>query len=262
MDEFLCLLKEMDNDKTSNSIFEPAFTQIEHFCDYVFCIDITAGMAPLINNIKEIITNLYNRAKTYYSKYDNRKLVSLRVRIIAFRDVYLDGKQWLETSDFFILPSQLNELLTFLDTLEAKGGGDKTKSSLEALALAMRTSWVKVNDPNAQRARHIIILCTDAESHSYEESNHQNTENYPHGMPKSYEDLLMEWNGSQPLIRNQEGTLYIDKTAKRLFVFAPEECYPWYDMIEEFEYMCMVSIKKGSGFNGINYKVMLDSMFL
>lgn len=63
MDEFLCLLKEMDNDKTSNSIFEPAFTQIEHFCDYVFCIDITAGMAPLINNIKEIITNLYNRQK-------------------------------------------------------------------------------------------------------------------------------------------------------------------------------------------------------
>ena len=272
MDEFLSLLKEMDVKDTSlsddNSVNEETdkkikfFCDIEYFFDYVFCIDVTSDMTSLLKTIKEVCANLYNRNKDFFSNYSsNKKLDSLRVKIIAFRDVYWDEKYWIETSDFFILPSQTNELLAYLNTLEAKGGGDEPESSLEALALAMRADWVKINDLSTQRARHVIVLCTDSASHSFEESKSLELDHYPLGMPNSYKELLMMWNGSQPLDRSTEESFYMDKSAKRLFIFAPEECYPWYDISEDFEYMCLVPVERGSGFSDVSSDVMLEVLF-
>ena len=33
-----------------------------YFVDFVFCIDASSKMAPLLNNIKDVMVNLYNRA--------------------------------------------------------------------------------------------------------------------------------------------------------------------------------------------------------
>lgn len=69
------------------------------------------------------------------------------------------------------------------------------------------------------------------------------------------------WNGSQPLDRSTEESFYMDKSAKRLFIFAPEECYPWYDISEDFEYMCLVPVERGSGFSDVSSDVMLEVLF-
>lgn len=269
MDAFLPLIKELENDdmcyisiSKKQSVTEQAIKPIEYFYDFVFCLDITGGMDPLLRSIREVIANLYNRFERYYSEYYNKKIASLRVKIIAFRDVYCDGKYWLETSDFFILPSQTNELLDVLSALEAKGGGDDPESALEALVLAMKSDWIKINDINTQRTRHVIILCTDAAAHAFEESKLYESNNYPHGMPESYKELLIAWNGSQPLDGNIERTFYMDKRARRLFIFAPEGCYPWDDICEDFEACVFRPVEERLGSGDINAETMLDTIFL
>ena len=241
---------------SDNSIIIEQIIPIEYFCDFVFCLDITGGMAPLLRNFKKAIVNLHNMLEELYLEY-SRKIVSLRVKIIAFRDIYFDGQYWLETSDFFSLPSQTNELLDALDSLDAKGGGDDPESSLEALALAMKTDWVKISDLNTQRSRHVIVLFTDDAAHKFEEVETYTGVNYPSGIPKSYNELWMFWNGSQPLDGNTERTLYMDKRAKRILIFAPERCYPWDDMIEDFSNMYLVPVEQALGVSDISSETML-----
>lgn len=263
MDAFLPLIKELENDdmcdisiSKNQSVTEQTIKPIEYFYDFVFCLDITGGMDPLLRSIREVIANLFNRFERYHSGYYNKKMVSLRVKIIAFRNVYCDGKYWLETSDFFVLPSQTNELLDVLSELEAKGGGDDPESALEALVLAMKSDWTTINDINIQRTRHVIILCTDAAAHSFEESKFYNLDNYPKDMPNSYKDFLFMWNGSQAL----DADFSFDKRAKRLLIFAPEGCYPWDYIGEDFEQCAFVPAEKGLGLSDINAEIMLNTI--
>lgn len=107
MDDFLPLIKELENDdmcdisiSKNQSVTEQTIKPIEYFCDFVFCLDITGGMDHLLRSIREVIAKLHNRLESYYSEDDSKKLASVRVKIVAFRDVYFDGKYWLETSDF------------------------------------------------------------------------------------------------------------------------------------------------------------------
>lgn len=238
---------------SDNSIIIEPIIPIEYFCDFVFCLDITGGMAPLLRNFKKAIVNLHNMLEELYLEY-SRKIVSLRVKIIAFRDIYFDGQYWLETSNFFSLPSQTNELLDALDSLDAKGGGDDPESSLEALALAMKTDWVKISDLNTQRSRHVIVLFTDDAAHRFEEAETYTGVNYPSGMPKSYKELLMAWNGQGDI------SLSMDKRAKRLIVFAPEESYPWSDMSEDFENAVFLPMTKAEGGEDIAREAIINTI--
>ena len=243
MDDFTGLLDSMDElsaeeeakatEVEDKPIVQDALdagsTNIDTFMDIVFCIDITGSMQPTIDKVKGFATSLYDDLIPFMLKVAHREVKALRVKVIGFRDFYCDGKYALEESDFFKLPEQNQEFKNFVSSLEAKGGGDDPENSLEALALAMKTDWVKINDLNTQRSRHVIVLFTDDAAHRFEEAETYTGTNYPEGMPKSYKELLMAWNGQGDI------SLSMDKRAKRLIVFAPEESYPWSDMQEDFE---------------------------
>lgn len=242
MDDFNSLLDSMDEltaeeakvaEVEEKPIVQDALdagsANIDTYMDIVFCIDITGSMQPTIDTVKNFATSLYDDLIPFMLKEAHREVKALRVKIIGFRDFYWDGKYALEESEFFKLPEQNQEFKDFVSSLEATGGYDDPESSLEALALAMKTDWVKISDLSTQRARHVIVLFTDDAAHKFEEVESYTGANYPDGMPKSYNELLMAWNGQG----NRE--MSMNQRAKRLIAFAPEESYPWSDMAEDFD---------------------------
>lgn len=52
----------------------------------------------------------------------------------------------MEESQFFILPEEKQEFYNFVSQIKAGGGGDEPESGLEALALALRSDFVKDGD--------------------------------------------------------------------------------------------------------------------
>ncbi len=257
MDDFNSLLDSMDEltaeeEAKAAEVEEKPIVQdaldagsanIDTYMDIVFCIDITGSMQPTIDTVKNFATSLYDDLIPFMLKVAHREVKALRVKVIGFRDFYADGKYALEESNFFKLPEQNQDFKNFVSSLEAKGGGDDPESSLEALALAMKTDWVKITDLSTQRSRHVIVLFTDDAAHKFEEAESYTGTNYPEGMPKSYKELLMAWNGQGAY----ESGMSMDKRAKRLIVFAPEESYPWSDMSEDFENAVFLSMAKADG---------------
>ena len=269
MDDFNSLLDSMDEltaeeeAKSSVEIEDTPITQdaldagnanIDTYMDIVFCIDITGSMQPTIDKVKGFATSLYDDLIPFMIKEAHREVKALRVKVIGFRDFFCDGKYALEESDFFKLPEQNQEFKNFVSSLDAKGGGDDPESSLEALALAMKTDWVKISDLNTQRSRHVIVLFTDDAAHRFEEAETYTGVNYPSGMPKSYKELLMAWNGQGDI------SLSMDKRAKRLIVFAPEESYPWSDMSEDFENAVFLPMTKAEGGEDIAREAIINTI--
>ena len=156
-------LNEIDNlevaqqPETTNeekpTIVQDALGGVTTYVDIVFCIDVTASMAPIINTVKNLTLDLYDDLITNMREKNNRIVKQLRVKVIAFRDYYCDGPYAMEESQFFTLPDQKTEFRNFVAALEAKGGGDEPENALEAMALAMKSDWVKVTNPNTEKAR-------------------------------------------------------------------------------------------------------------
>lgn len=219
---------------------------ISTFVDIVFCIDLTASMAPLINTVKELTLNLYDDLIKEMREKKSRIVKQLRVKVIGFRDFYCDGQYALEESSFFTLPEQKNEFSSFVRKLEAKGGGDEPENALEAIALAMKSNWVKVTNSNTEKARNVVIVFTDASAHPLEKQLDGVDENYPKGMLKSYNELYEAWCG-QGSLAGSTGEYVMDKMAERLVIFAPEDAYPWSDMAEEIDYAAFVPISAAKG---------------
>ncbi len=221
------------------SMFEDDTLDVmDTFADIVYCIDLTSSMTPIINKVKETATTLHSELQALMEKNYQRKIKRLRIKIIGFRDAYCDGHLSFETSKFFDLPAETQEFQSFVDSLQAKGGGDRPENALEALALAIKSDWCQTLDSNI-RKRHIIVLFTDAPAHKLEQSLEGIDENYPKDMPKDYSDLI-DWWGQQKSERSNVKTT-IDNVAKRMGVFAPRDAYPWDFMAEGDFDNCMVS---------------------
>ena len=222
---------------------------IDTFMDIVFCIDITGSMGPTINKVKSFTTSLYHDLVPYMLEHCHREVKALRVKVIGFRDFYCDGKYALEQSDFFTLPAENDQFKAFVEGLQAKGGGDNPENSLEALALAMRSDWVKVVDLGTQRARHVVVLFTDDEAHKLERRNDFHAPEgynyiYPDGLPADLNELTMMWNQG---VCGAGEEFNMDKRAKRLIIFAPEDSYPWNEIAEEWEGTVVLPMEKGAG---------------
>ena len=222
-------------------IKQDALGAISTKVDIVFCIDITGSMAPTIQNVKDLTLSLYDELINTMDNEYQRRVDEMRVKVFAFRDYYCDGSEAMLESDYFILPDEKNKFYNFVSNLEAAGGGDEPENSLEALALAMKTDWVKVSDPNREKARNVIVLFTDASAHPLEKAKTSKTCYYPSDMLTSYGELYEAWQGQG---RDEYS---MNKDAKRLIIFAPEDSYPWNDIAEEFDNTAVVSINEADG---------------
>ena len=236
----------LDEEKTGTEsdisvIKQDALGAISTKVDIVFCIDVTGSMAPTIQKVKDLTLSLYDELISTMDNEYQRRVDQMRVKVFAFRDYYCDGSSSMSESDFFILPDEKTKFHDFVSKLEACGGGDEPENSLEALALAMKTDWVKVSDPNTEKARNVIVLFTDASAHPLEKAAESKNCYYPDNMLANYNELYEAWQG-------QGKTEYsMNKDAKRLIIFAPEDSYPWNDIAEEFDNTAVVSIKEADG---------------
>ena len=241
MEEKRRLGEEMLEESSVETMKQDALGAISTKVDIVFCIDVTGSMQPTIQKVKDLTLSLYDDLISTMDSEYQRRVDTMRVKVIAFRDYYCDGNQAMLESDFFTLPAEKEKFHKFVSGLEAVGGGDEPENSLEALALAMKTDWVKVSDPNREKARNVIVMFTDASAHPLEKQSGGVTSYYPSDMLKNYNELYEAWQGQGKIEYS------MNKDAKRLIVFAPEDSYPWNDIAEEFDNTAVVSINEADG---------------
>jgi hypothetical protein len=199
---------------------QPELGTQDVYADIVYCIDLTSSMQPIIDKVKQTALTLHSELQNVMRNNYQRSIKQLRIKVIGFRDVYVDGPKSFEVSDFFDLPYEADEFKNFVDKLEAKGGGDVPESALEACAMAMQSDWCTTIDSSI-RKRHIVVLFTDATYHDLEQSENGIDRYYPPDMPDTYSELVDMWQGQGSCANGGKGCK-IDPIAARLAVFAPK----------------------------------------
>ena len=169
----------------------------------------------------------------------------LRIRVVAFRDYYVDGDNAMRTSPFFRLPQEKEQFATFVNPLQADGGGDEPENSLEALALAMQSDWAKSGD----KRRQIIVMWTDASAHPLEKNASAKPGNYPKALPQDFDELTDMW----------EGQSHMRMAAKRLIIYAPD-AYAWTDIATHWNNTLHQTSKSGEGLSDVDYRTILDAI--
>lgn len=210
--------------------------------DIVFVIDATESMQPLIDKVKSLTLSFREELEKGLEK-NKRRISNLRIKVIVFRDYYVDDKYAMEESRFFILPEEKQNFYNFVSKIRAGGGGDEPESGLEALALALRSDFVKDGD----KKRHVIVLFTDASAHEFEQQKDGVPSNYPPKMFRNLGDLYQVWGtGQDALGVSSDFSTQMLKDAKRMVLFAPS-LYPWNEIELDLENVIRKDIDKGNG---------------
>lgn len=151
------------------------------------------------------------------------KSVRLRIRVIAYRDLYMDSSA-MQCSPFYEMPREADRLAEFVRSVESIGGGAEKKSGLEALHCAMHSPWTR---GGADR-RHVVAVITDSAAYIPEEPIRRIDREYdrrlrahlPEGavpMPETMDELRRLW-------RDGAGTM--DNWKHRLLIIASDK-EPW-----------------------------------
>lgn len=217
---------------------------IKYTVDIIMCIDCTGSMSSIIDTVKGNALKFYPDLKRALEAKD-KHIDTLRIKVIAFRDYYVDGDLAMHESSFFNFPEQQGDFQITVNKLTATGGGDEPENGLEALALALKSDWNKSGD----RRREIVIIWTDASAHPLEKSGKPST--YPTFLPKNFNELADWWSGDQ--------TGYVSTTAQRLIIFAPDN-YPWLDISEHWENAIHHASKAGAGLSDLDYETILSAI--
>jgi len=133
--------------------------------DFVFLVDATGSMAPCMDALKTNVGIFIDELEGPQSSVRN-----WRGKVIAFRDVPADGKDWWHEEPFV---SDSEMLRDQLGRLEAHGGGDEPESLLDALHRVARSEsserGAQTLDPYKWRYRsdaaRVVIVFTDATYH-------------------------------------------------------------------------------------------------
>lgn len=217
----------------------------QYVVDIVMCIDKTGSMAPVLDAVKN--NALRFEADLKAKMAEKQKLVDqLRVRVIAFGDVYADGAAWIRESAFFELSREADRFREFVSAVRAEGGGDEPENGLEALAMAIRSNWTSAGF----KRRHVIVIWTDASAHPLEKAADADAVRgvYPADAPGSFDALTDLWNGET-----------ISQSARRLVLFCPE-AYPWSDISTHWEETLHFPSQAGNGLGELEYGSILDNL--
>ena len=212
---------------------------LEYAVDLVLCIDKTGSMLPVIDFVKQNALRLHGDLKVKLDE-KGKPLSRLRIRVIAFGDLYHDKDQWLLSSGFFNLPEQEDAFKGFVSKVVPEGGGDEPESGLEALALAIKSAWTS----EGHRRRHVVVIWTDASAHKLEKRADSDVE-VPEALPKNFNELKDLWDGQA-----------IGQSAKRLVMFAPE-AYPWSDLGMNYDQAYLLPTRAGEGMREYDYDEIL-----
>lgn len=204
---------------------------ISTYADIVFCIDLTGSMSPIIENVKKSAIAFHDELVKYLGN-KSRDVEQLRLKVIGFRDIYVDSKPF-EESKFFLIPQEIDEYKKFVMGLRATGGGDEPESGLEALVKAIKSDWTQ----EGLKKRHVIVIFTDASAHKLE----KDVSGLVSGMPKNLDEAEIVWCAA-----SQDTDVKLDQQAKRLVLFAPNS-YPWSNIAAEWDLVWHEICKGGAG---------------
>ena len=226
--------------------------------DLVLCIDVTSSMLPIINMVKDMALSLYDDIVSTFA-IKKRKVINFRVKVIPFRDYYYDGKYAMTESRFFSLPDENFAFSEYVMGLKAKGGGDEPESALEAIALAMKSDWVKAVSED-KKVKNMIVVFTDASAHPFEKAKFGVTKFYPHNMLTSLQDLHDVWVGRDLLGQASVSDLCrMDPDARRFIIYAPLDSYPWNE-ISMFPYVKSCHIESAFGGEKLDKETILSDL--
>ena len=215
--------------------------------DVVLCVDATGSMWNTLSAVQNNITNFKTNLDTAISAAGYRPFDRTRVRVIYYRDYGGNGffnlptyswycnlyksyygfsscpvsgadlgdAQPLASSNFFdmSIPGHLVNFTSFVSGQTANGGGDAPESGLECLWTAMNSSWTQKGDALPTGAKvtdvfPVISIYTDAGAHPPNFSPSVQNPAYPAAMPRSYADLLSQWNNSSIIDQSHKALLF------------------------------------------------------
>lgn len=208
--------------------------------DIVFLIDGTGSMQNLLDGLKERALSLHQEIIEGL-KDKNRRVTKMRVKVLVFRDLYVDANAF-EESEFYTLPEEAGEFRSFISSIKACGGGDEPESSLEALYKAM-TEFKYQENFGEYKARQILIMMTDASAHKLDDPQRDGDDLYPQNMPRSIGGVENAWAG-------------MDHRAKRLIVMGPN-VWPWTTMTG-WESTQVVPAPAGKGIDEEGLKTVIE----
>lgn len=200
--------------------------------DILLCIDGTASMKKIIDEVKGNISSFVNNLIKNLTS-ENLEIEAYRIKIIVFRNLDFDGDSWYQETPFYDLEKNQLKLDNFLSGVEAVGGSPDTpfEDGLSALSIGISNSNWSFGPDDIQ----IIGLWTDTESKDL----NAELDNFKPGTPNTYDDLKKYWV-----------EYFLIKAPKaRLLLFAPD-VYPWNNILEEWPQ----SIHYRSSSAGIDYE--------
>jgi len=217
---------------------------LEYSVDIAFCIDATGSMSSIINLVKEWALGFHDDLNAALKAKD-KHVDTLRVRVIEFRDCYVDGDSAFRTSEFFHLPEQSEAFASFVKDINASGGGDPPESGLEALAIAINSDWTATGS----KRRHVIVVWSDTSTHPLEMNAGSKPSNYPQDIPETFDQLTDLWDGQMGM----------STSAKRLILFTPD-AESWTDIQNHWENVVHYPSKAGMGLSDVNKQTILDTI--
>lgn len=209
--------------------------------DLVMCIDTTGSMQPVLDAVIKSALSFYDDLQAAL-KSKSKIVDQLRVKVIEFRDFYVDAATALRESGFLRLPDQRAEFDAFVRSLKADGGGDEPESGLEAVACAMSSDWTKTGD----KRRHVILVYTDASAHPLD-SDKPKPASYPAGLPHNLDEATDFWSS------------LMNENAKRMILFAPD-VEPWNVISAAWEQVVHFPSQAGMGLAEMEYEMILNSI--
>jgi len=213
--------------------------------DIVFCIDGTGSMAKtnaagtnrLIDEVKDHAAKISESFVTTAADH-MYSLEKLRIKVIVFRDYEVDGSKSMEQTAFYTIPDQAAELASYIQGIDAAGGGDSPENALEAIAYAFKSDWTQEGGGSR---RHITVLFTDAPALALGER--AACPGYPTDLPKSLEELKEMWTCT-------DQTTAMSPRWRRLVLLAPSDP-SWMD-IANWEHVTTFPVNPDDGLSGIS----------
>ena len=216
---------------------------LSYAVDIVFCIDVTGSMTPIIDKVKANALRFYDDVQTNLTD-KGKNVDELRVRVLAFRDFKADGAAALQESPFYPLPTSQEDFADFVNGLVAEGGGDAPESGLEAVALAINSSWTTSGD----RRRQVIVVWTDQPAQPLDASVLPSE--LASRVPADFSALTDLWE-------NEQGPM--GASSKRLILFAPDGP-GWSDISGVWENVVHHPSQAGGGLSDVDYGTIVDSI--
>ena len=216
---------------------------ISYAVDIVFCIDVTGSMDPILDAVKANALGFYDDVQTNLVA-KGKNVAQLRVRVVAFRDLFADGDAAIEESPFYALPDDRAHFSEFVGGLTAEGGGDAPESGLEAVALAINSPWTKVGD----RRRQVVVVWSDQPAHPLDASLVPG--DLRSRIPADFSALTDAWEDDQGVMGS---------SSKRLILFAPDGP-GWSDISAVWENVVHNPSTAGGGLSDVDYGTIIDSI--